>query len=98
MMIAAQRLAAAAIAAMAAASSLPAPAAAQGFTTSTGHRVDMRDVGTMNCGDMQATIDRIDATGYRSGPTPRNASDGPLYNYEMRLAEERYQRCLRGGR
>lgn len=95
-MIAAQRLAVAAIAATIL--GLPLSVAAQSFTTSTGHNLQMQDVRSMDCGAMQATIDRIDATGYRTGPQPRNPSDGPLYNYEMRLAEERYQRCLRGQR
>lgn len=94
MMIAAQRLAAAAIAATVL--GLPLSAAANGFTTSTGHSFQMQDVRSMDCSAMQAAIDRIDATGYRTGPTPRNASDAPLYNYEKSLAEERYQRCLRG--
>ncbi|MDD2869359.1 hypothetical protein [Neomegalonema sp.] len=93
MMIAALRLAAA----IAATGLWLQPAAANGFTTSTGHSIQLPDVRSLDCGGMQAAMDRIDATGYRTGPAPRNPSDGPLYDYEKRLAEERYQRCLRGG-
>lgn len=65
------------------------------FTTSTGHTVILSPIKGMECPEIDKMLARIDSTRYREhAPTPHSADDAPLFEYELLLAEESYNRCV----
>lgn len=65
------------------------------FTTAAGNTLILAPVSEMKCAEIDKMLARIDATRYRkNAPTPLNAADAPLYEYESLLAEESYNRCV----
>lgn len=64
------------------------------FITSSGARVATPNIKALTCEQMLATLDAIDATGYRGvAPTPSSQEDMPLYDYETELSIEFYWSC-----
>ena len=65
------------------------------FTTFSGDTLILPPIKNMECSDMDKMLARIDSTRYReNAPTPHNKADGPLFEYEILLAEESYERCV----
>ena len=76
-------------------SSAVAQSVGREFTTSTGETLVLAPIKTMKCAEIDKMLARIDSTGYRGhAPTPHNAKDVPLLEYELLLAEESYNRCV----
>lgn len=66
----------------------------QKFTTASGKTLVLVPLKSMGCPEMDKMLARIDATRYReNAPAPLNKADAPLYEYELVLAEENYNRC-----
>jgi hypothetical protein len=66
------------------------------FSTSNGAVVRLDSVAKMECDDLSAKLDEIDATGYRGqSPTPNDPADQPLFIYEHKVARALYTRCAR---
>lgn len=68
----------------------------QVFTTSNGFRLELPVVnGLDDCAQIQDIMDRIDATGYRTGhpSTVSDPEDQLLVEYEDALSVQRYRRC-----
>lgn len=66
----------------------------QKFTTASGKTLILVPLKSMGCPEMDKMLARIDATRYReNAPGPRHKADAPLFEYELRLAEENYNRC-----
>lgn len=64
------------------------------FTTASGKTLMLEPVTNMKCPEMDNMLARIDATRYReNAPAPHNKADAPLFEYELSLAEENYNRC-----
>ena len=65
------------------------------FTTAEGSTLALPPIDQMECEEMERVLALIDSTGYRrNAPTPHDAADAPLYEYELALAEENYHRCV----
>lgn len=65
------------------------------FTTATGETLVLSPIDAMECADMDKMLARIDSTRYReNAPTPHHEADEPLFEYELLLAEENYNRCV----
>lgn len=65
------------------------------FTTSLGETLILQPIADMECAEMDKMLARIDSTRYReNAPTPHNIADAPLFEYELTLAEENYNRCV----
>lgn len=65
------------------------------FTTAAGRTLVLAPVDGMKCAEIDKMLARIDATRYReNAPTPHDAADAPLYEYETMLAQESYNRCV----
>ena len=70
-------------------------AAGERFVTARGAAVATPPVEGLDCGDMRAVLDAIDATGYREGgPKPRDPADMALFEYEDRLSRAFYGGCV----
>lgn len=68
---------------------------AEEFTTARGTTLQLPQIGALECDDMELVLSRIDATRYReNAPTPHDASDRPLYEYELKLARAHFNRCV----
>lgn len=68
---------------------------AREFTTVTGKTLILPPVTGMECAEIDNTLARIDSTRYRgNAPQPYDTADCPLLHYELRLAEESYNRCV----
>ena len=76
-------------------SAAQAQAAGGEFTTSSGKTLMLPPIQSMKCPEMDKMLARIDSTRYReNAPTPHNKADAPLFEYELLLAEENYNRCV----
>jgi len=65
------------------------------FTTSTGDTLVLSPIKSMGCPEIDRMLARIDSTRYReNAPAPQNEQDTPLFEYELMLAEESYNRCV----
>jgi hypothetical protein len=65
------------------------------FTTASGKTLMLPPIKSMECPEMDKMLARIDSTRYReNAPTPHNKADAPLFEYELLLAEENYNRCV----
>jgi hypothetical protein len=63
--------------------------------TANGVQIRLSAIERMNCAEMSAKLDEIDATGYRpTPPEPERAADMLLFNYENTLSLNFYRRCL----
>jgi len=77
------------------ASSVHAQSAEWEFVTSTGTKLILSPIDGMQCAEMDKMLARIDSTRYReNAPTPHDEADAPLFEYELTLAEENYNRCV----
>jgi len=66
------------------------------FTTASGQTLVLVPLTNMKCPEMDKMLAQIDATRYReNAPAPLDMADAPLFEYELVLAEESYNRCAR---
>jgi len=64
------------------------------FTTASGQTLILAPIEDMQCAEIEKMLARIDATRYRdNAPSPQDKADAPLFEYEMSLSEENYNRC-----
>jgi hypothetical protein len=69
---------------------------AEDYVTAAGIALRLPAVQALDCPEMRAKLDEIDASGYRDGsPLPKNEADMALLDYENRLSGAYYIRCLR---
>lgn len=77
--------------------SLASAQAGSEHVTADGRRIPMPDIASLECLEMMALLEQIDASGYRgNGPFPLRAADRPLYDYERALAARHYADCAVG--
>ena len=66
--------------------------------TAGGVALDLPAITALDCADMRAKLDEIDATGYRDGsPLPKSEADMALLDYENGLSGAYFERCVRSG-
>ena len=74
----------------------PAMSAEPGwYVTAAGVRVATPALQSLDCAGMRSVLDAIDASGYRGqAPYPADPADSALMEYENRVSESYYTRCV----
>ncbi len=68
---------------------------ARWFVTAAGVLVETPAIAELDCARMRAVLDAIDASGYRrDAPTPVDAADMALFDYEHTLSVAFYADCV----
>ena len=81
--------------ALAVLAAIPLFAWADSFVTAKGQTVEMPDISTMSCEQIEGTLAKIDSTRYReNAPHPHDRADEPLHRYEKTLAKALYKVCV----
>jgi len=77
------------------AAAIPLAAWAEDFVTAKGKTVNMPDIATMTCEQIEVTLAKIDLTRYReNAPVPHDRADEPLHLYEEDLAKALFKVCV----